>query len=66
MFYVKADVANGVSIKAEINSENVFNLCPICGKECPADLADAVTEDGLDLYHTAICCDGCRIDLETK
>jgi len=31
--YVKAKLADGVEIKVEITSENLFDVCPQCGKE---------------------------------
>lgn len=65
MFYVKADIAEGVSIKVELG-ENIYNLCPICGKECAVDLEEAVTKDGLDLYHTEVCCDECWANIESE
>lgn len=54
MFYMKH---NGE--KLEIECDNVYNLCPKCGKECVVDLADVVTDGGLDLYGTASYCPEC-------
>ena len=48
MFYVKAEIADGVTIQAEVTHENVFNVCPRCGAETPVDLADIVTDGHLD------------------
>lgn len=59
MYYVKAEIAEGVTIRAEITDENVFNLCPRCGAEVAVDLAEIVTDSGLDLFGTAIYCDKC-------
>lgn len=59
MYYVKAEIAEGVTIRAEITDENVFNQCPKCGAEVAVDLAEVVTENGLDLYGTAMYCDEC-------
>lgn len=59
MFYVKAEIADGVTIQAEVTHENVFNRCPRCGAEVAVDLAEIVTDDGLDLYGTALYCDEC-------
>lgn len=60
MFYVKSEIAEGVTVRAEITDENVFTICPDCGIEHQVDLADVVDEDGkLDLFSTAICCTAC-------
>ncbi len=59
MFYVKAEIADGVTIQAEVTHENVFNVCPRCGAETPVDLADIVTDGHLDLYGTAVYCKEC-------
>lgn len=59
MYYVKAEIAEGVTIRAEITDENVFNPCPRCGAEVAVDLAEIVTDSGLDLFGTAMYCDKC-------
>lgn len=59
MFYIKAEIAEGITIKAEINDENIFTICPECGAEHRADLQDAVVDGVLDLYGTAIYCAEC-------
>lgn len=70
MYYVKAEIAEGVTIRAEITDENVFNQCPKCGAEVTVDLAEIVTDNGLDLYGTAMYCDECgeavRGEMETE
>lgn len=63
MYYVKAEVAEGVTIRAEVAHDNVFNQCPRCGMDVPVDLADIVTDDGLNLYGTAIYCDKCSASI---
>lgn len=60
MFYVKTEIAEGVTIRAEITDKDVFTICPDCGVEHQVDLADAVGEDGrLDLFGTVVCCASC-------
>lgn len=60
MFYVKSEIAEGITVRAEITDENVFTICPDCGVEHQVDLADAVDEDGnLDLFGTRILCTAC-------
>ena len=55
MFYMKF---NGE--KLEIESDNVYTLCPRSGKEHQIDLADVVDGNGeLDLYGTAVYCEAC-------
>ena len=59
MFYVKAEIVEGVTIQAEVTHENVYNRCPKCGAETPVDLADIATDGELDLYGTAVYCKEC-------
>lgn len=47
----------------EIEHDNVYNLCPKCGKECVVDLAEIVTDGGLDLYGTASYCPECSMEI---
>ena len=63
MFYVKTEIAEGVTIRAEITGENVFTACPECGREHQVDLA-AIVE--FDLCGTVVYCDECskRRELE--
>ena len=35
MFYVKEPLKDGVDVTVEINDENVFCRCPVCGREVP-------------------------------
>lgn len=58
MFYIKATIADGVTLKSEITDENVFTVCPGCGNEHSVDLA-AVLSGDCDLYSTQIYCEAC-------
>lgn len=59
MYFIKAELADGITIRSEITGENVYCTCPKCGAEVPVDLGAAVTEDGLDLYGTSVFCEAC-------
>lgn len=61
MHYLKN---NGEAL--EIRHDNVYNLCPECGKECVVDLAEVVTENGLDLCGTAVYCPECNDEILGK
>ncbi len=63
MFYVKTEIAEGVTIRAGITDENVFTTCPECGREHQVDLA---TIEELDLCGTVVYCGECskRRELE--
>lgn len=62
MYYVKLEIADGITIRAKITDENVFTVCPNCGTEHPVDLADIVDEDGnLDLLGTRTLCLACSV-----
>lgn len=58
MFYVKREI-DGKIIKEEITSENVFTVCPKCGKELQVDLAEIFPDGEIDLEGTAIICKDC-------
>ncbi len=52
MFYMKHK-----GKKLEIYEDNVFTLCPICGREHPVDLMSILPEG--DLYGTNVYCTDC-------
>ena len=57
MFYVKEKINDAMEVSIEINDENVFCICPKCGKEVRVDLVE-VLEEG-DLVSTQVCCNTC-------
>lgn len=57
--YVKEPLTDGVDVTVEINDENVFGHCPVCGKEIPVDLESILKEGDGDLFGTAVLCDEC-------
>lgn len=60
MFYVKESLTDGVDVTVEINDENVFCSCPVCGREVPVNLQDVLSSDGdSDLMGTVVLCDEC-------
>ena len=54
MFYVK----NGET-KIEIDYDNVYNLCPRCGREEKVDLSVFICDEDFDLCETGVCCEKC-------
>lgn len=60
MFYVKENVSDTMAVSVEINDENVFCKCPECGGETNVDLeALSHTDEGLDLFGSAVLCEEC-------
>lgn len=59
MFYVKNELAGGITLHTEINSENTFTVCPECGIEFPVDLVDILSGGDADLSSTNIYCSEC-------
>ena len=60
MFYVKESLTDGVDVTVELNDENVFCSCPVCGSEVPVNLQDVLSSDGdSDLMGTVVLCDEC-------
>lgn len=66
MFYTKAKLSDGVTIKTEITDENVFTVCPECGKEFPIDLEGEIRHGGADLYSTQVLCSECSAKQANK
>ena len=42
MFYVKETIGDTTEINIEINDENVFCRCPVCGREVLVDLEEVL------------------------
>jgi len=59
MYYVKAEIAEGVTIRADITDESVFTVCPGCGIEHQVDLQSIITNDQFDFYGTSTYCPEC-------
>ena len=57
MFYVKETIGETIDVTIEINDENVFCRCPLCGYEVQVDLQE-ILRDG-DLLGTAVFCERC-------
>lgn len=58
MFYIKHE-SDGVTVKAEITDENVFTICPECGKEHGVDLSEVFKGGDADFYSTSVYCPEC-------
>lgn len=58
MFYIKSEVAEGVTIRTEI-TDNVFTVCPECGSEHCVELDDILKCEHTNLYSTSVYCDEC-------
>lgn len=59
MFYIKEPLTDCVDVTVEINDDNVFCRCPVCGREVKADLQNILSEAEVDLMGTAVMCDEC-------
>ncbi len=59
MFYVKEQLSDAVEVSIEINDENVFCRCPVCGSEVRVDIDGLLKEEDTDLFRTAVLCDEC-------
>lgn len=57
MFYLKY---NGKRLMIEC--DNVFTICPICGKEHVVDLQDILQDGDGDLYGTSVYCRKCSAE----
>lgn len=54
MFYLKH---NGE--KLPIEGDNVYTICPECGREHAVDLQEILEGGSADLYGTAVYCEEC-------
>lgn len=59
MFYVKVPLSDGVTIQAEIRSDNVITHCHCCGTEMTVDLIDVLSDGSCDLEGTQLLCPEC-------
>ncbi|BDF57486.1 hypothetical protein CE91St36_03030 [Christensenellaceae bacterium] len=59
MFYVKQKISEDAEIRIDITDENVFAICPECGKEISVDLADIFSDGEGDLFGTSVFCEAC-------
>ena len=59
MFYVKIPLASGISIQAEIRSDNVITRCHCYGEEIPVDLADVFSDGEGNVENTELLCPAC-------
>ena len=59
MFYVKVPLASGLTVQAEIHSDNVVTRCHCCGEEMPVDLAAVFADGEGSLEDTEILCPAC-------
>ena len=59
MFYVKVPLASGISIQAEIHSDNVSTRCHCCREEMPVDLSAVFADGEGDLESTKLLCPAC-------
>jgi uncharacterized protein with PIN domain len=58
MFYVKEPLKM-VEITVEINDENVFCRCPVCGREILVIWKEVLGDGKGDLFGTAVLCEEC-------
>ena len=63
MFYVKEQLGDTVEVSIEINDENVFCRCPVCGREILVDLEEVLGDGKGDLFGTAVLCEDCSREL---
>lgn len=63
MFYVKEAINDTMEITIEINDENVFCRCPVCGREVSVNLEDVLGDGKGDLFGTAVMCEDCSREL---
>ena len=63
MFYVKEPLTDTLEVHVEINDENVFCHCPVCGKEVQVNLEKILGSVEGDLCGTSVLCDACSREL---
>lgn len=63
MFYIKEKVTDSLELSAEINDENVFCRCPVCGAEVQVDLEAVFADGDADLFGTSVLCNECSAEV---
>jgi hypothetical protein len=64
MFYVKTELAGGMTVTTEITDANVFTQCPDCGAEIQIDLVELFGDGEGDLFGTGVYCSKCSVKRE--
>lgn len=59
MFYTKLHLDHHNELVTYLGEDNVYGICPVCGKETTVDLAGILKEEDTDLYNTSVYCDNC-------
>ena len=59
MFYVKENMSPTVDVTVELHDDNVFCVCPGCGREVEIDIAELFSDGESDLYDTSVYCADC-------
>ena len=65
MFYVKHETEE-ILAKINITDENVFTVCPSCGKEHQVDLQELFKGEEIDLFGTSVFCEKCSARMMRK
>lgn len=55
MFYVKAHLNDETVLHITLTDENVFTVCPECGKEHQVDISEMFEAEGFDLWCNVYC-----------
>lgn len=45
--------------RLEIREDNVYTVCPKCGREHTVDIQDVLSTPDADLYSTSVYCEDC-------
>ena len=61
MFYLKED-----GKKLIIRADNVYTICPRCGREHIVDLSDATFSDEFEIEFTHVFCNECAEEFERR
>ena len=59
MFYIKAELTEGITLEIDLLSANTYTRCPKCGDEHCVDIYDLLQDERFDLYSTQIYCQPC-------
>ena len=66
MLYLKEQTGEGRYIVTELTSENVFSVCPICGREAPViDFENIITREDFN-FSRSVCCPACVRTIHEK
>jgi len=59
MFYTKLTLQDNGELITYLTNDNIYGICPVCGKEIAIDLTEVLSEEDSTLCKTDVYCEDC-------